>query len=73
MEQTTADLMNQLLLPLMKHDTPEFNEFKLTLDSYIHGNKNAMIQHLERLASSSNTKIAKTAEAIIGRAKLENF
>lgn len=73
LRQSTMDMMNELLLPFMKPETAEFNTFNYAINSYILGNKDRMIQHLNCLTSSSNREIAGNSKAVIERARLENF
>ncbi len=73
MAQSLIDLMNSLLLPLMKRDIPEFKAFNHAVNSYVRGDKDEMIEDLNSLADSTNHSIARIATELIERAQLENF
>ncbi len=73
MEQSTLDLMRQLLLPFIKANTAEFRTFYYAIDSYIKGDQPELVEHLSCLFDSSNRKIAENAHIVVRRALDDTF
>ena len=67
MEQSTLDLMRQLLLPFIKANTAEFRTFYYAID------QPELVEHLSCLFDSSNRKIVENAHIVVRRALEDRF